>query len=145
MDDIGLIAIAFVGITPGIIALLLQRRYEIAKVKKTEAEVDTEAAQMLKIATDAGELNIKTAMGFITPLREKIVELEKELKSVAIQLQAIEVVLKVKEDHIEILDKESKKKDRLIFELQAKIKALEGEVEYLKSKVEGLEHGRFPE
>ncbi len=141
--DTGLIAIiiAVVGIAPGVIALLLQRRGDIAKAKKTEAEIDTEAAQMLKIASEAGELNVKTAMSFITPLREKIAELEKELKSVSVQLQSIEAVLKDKEEQIDALEKELKKKDRLIYELQARIKSLEGEVQYLRSKIEGIENG----
>lgn len=142
--DAGLIALAVaaVGIVPGVTALILQRRSERAKAKKIEAEADTETAQLLKVASEAGELNVKTAMSFIAPLREKIAELEKELKSVTAQLQAIEAALQEKELQIEKLEKESRDKDGVICELQAKIKSLEGEVEYLKRKIQRIEEGR---
>jgi predicted RNase H-like nuclease (RuvC/YqgF family) len=127
---IAAIIIALGGLIPSVIAIVLQRRGDKAKVKETEAQAELNIAE-------ADRINSTTAMSFVEPLKKKIIELEADLKNLKAQLKRLEMMVQEKEDTIEKLEYESKKKDNEIAVLAKKVDALEAEVAYLRKKLGG--------
>jgi chromosome segregation ATPase len=132
--DTGVVAIiiAIVTLIPSTVALFLQRRGDVAKAKESEAKARSLDAEIIRIASVSGKENVDTAMSFIRPLKEKIAELEAELKQMSSKLNEIEALLDEKESQIMELKKEMKLKDLEIDMLKSKVASLEREVEYLK-------------
>jgi chromosome segregation ATPase len=104
--------VALLGFVTGIVTLFIQdrrdKRKDIIDKEKIESEVEITKAEGAKLKSEAIETSVNTALSLVAPLKERITELECQLREVIQELQAIEELLAQKDNRIERLEEREK-------------------------------------
>lgn len=102
---------------------------EIEKINREKRVIEEEAE---KIRAESEETTVNTALSLVAPLKQRINELELELKKVIFELRSIEELLVAKENRIKELEENEKKFMQEIIKLKEIIKELEVELDKFK-------------
>jgi len=109
--------IAGIAALPGILSIIWQIRKD--NVLKQSILADAELKQ-----SERAENTVDTALSLVTPLKERILELEKELKKLSGELRNIEGLLKEKDKRISDLEYRQAELLKTISNLKEEIRVL---------------------
>ena len=125
------IIVAAIALLSNVVPLFVQARKD-KNINLAEVQKKVEEAEQIKAETDKEQVN--TALSLVTPLKQRITELEIELKAVITELRSIETLLIAKDNRILELERKEQELCNEIDGLTLRVRELENCVDFLKEE-----------
>lgn len=130
--DNGLIAIilAILSFVPQIISVLRQ-------INKDKSATIKETAEAEKAQKESDDIAVKTALSLLEPLKQRVFDLEAQLRDVGEKLLSLESILLEKDNRIAHLEKREKELKDENAKMKVQIKNLQSQLTKINDKYSG--------
>ena len=137
------IIIAVLSFVSTIISVIRQMVKDSATSKKELSEGIKAKAEAEKALAEADDISVNTALSLVAPLKQRVTDLETELKSIGEKIVMLEAILVEKDNRIAQLEEREKELNRENTTMKKQIKNLQAQLKQIKDKYHGCDD--FPE
>ena len=137
------IIIAILSFLSTIASVIRQIVKDRATSNKEAAEGIKAKAEAEKAQAEADDISVSTALSLITPLKQRVTDLETEILGVGEKIVLLEALLKEKDNRIIQLEKRERELNDENTTMKKQIKNLQAQLKQIKDKYHGCDD--FPE